>query len=87
MQCEEILKAARFVFDPSREVWFSRGVRKLFTHEVLREHNSEWVKSKLLEDVSENEFRFYRMKPDIQVCIETLERMHLSHLIPVESLG
>jgi len=86
MQSEEILKAAG-VRDHHHEVWFSREQRKSFSHEALREHNSEWVKRKLLEDVPDNEFRFYRMKSNMQTCIETLERMQLSHLTPVESLN
>lgn len=86
MQNEEILKSAGFNRNPRREHWFSRDHRKLFSFEVLQDHDSEWLKRKLMEDVSEQEFRFYRNTSDLPTCVEVLEEMGLGNLTPVESL-
>jgi hypothetical protein len=83
---ERILKAAGFVHDPRRDLWFHRDHRKSFSHEVLRDHDSRWLELKLLEDVPETEFRFYRTTSDLKTCSEILDQMGLSNLMPVESL-
>jgi len=85
MHNEEILKAAGFDRNPTRESWFHREQRKAFSHEALRDHNSSWLEQALLEHVPEGEFRFYRTTPDLETCLEILDEIGLSNLIPIES--
>jgi hypothetical protein len=42
---------------------------------------------KLLEDVPEGEFRFYRNTSNLKACIEILNQLGLGDLKPVESLS
>ena len=43
MDNDKILKASGFVYDPGRDLWFSRDHRKAFSHEVLSDHDSRWL--------------------------------------------
>ncbi len=86
MQNEEILRAAGFVRNPQRELWFSHEQHKIFSHEVLRDHGSNWLERALLEHVPEGEFRFYRNTSDMKTCCEILNEMGLADIVPVESL-
>jgi len=85
---ERILKAARFVENRKRSLWFSHEERKVFSHEVLRDHESAWLNRALAEQVPENEFRFYRNTSDLEVCNEILAEMGLSSdIIAIEVIG
>ncbi len=86
MQNEEILKAAGFVRNPKREVWFSHEQRKVFSYEALQDHDSRWLEGALLEAVPEGEFRFYRNTSNLRTCLEILDEMGVSNVTPVESL-
>ena len=83
----EILKVAGYVRDPVRELWFSRHRRRTFSYEALSDHDSRWLERKLLEDVPEGEFRFYRNTSNLKACIEILDQLGLGDLKPVESLS
>lgn len=87
MEIERILKAAGFVLDPNRDLWFSRDRRRAFSQEVLRDHDSRWLELKLLENVHEDEFRFYRNTSNLNTCFEILDQLGLGALTPVESLS
>jgi hypothetical protein len=85
---ERILKSARFAENPRRSLFFSHEERKVFSHEVLRDHDSEWLKRALAEQVPENEYRFYRHTSDLEVCNEILAEMGLaSDIIAIEVIG
>jgi hypothetical protein len=88
MPTEESLKAAGFVRDPRRDLWFNRDRRQAFSHEVLRDHDSDpkWLELKLLEEIPGGEFRFYRSTSNLKTCVEILDLLGLSFLTPVESL-
>jgi hypothetical protein len=87
MEIESILKAAGFVRDPNRDLWFSRDRRRAFSQEVLSDHDTRWLELKLLEDVPEDEFRFYRHTSNLKTCVEILDQLGLGVLTPVESLS
>ncbi len=87
MDNDKILKASGFVYDPGRDLWFSRDHRKAFSHEVLSDHDARWLGLKLLENVPEDEFRFYRNTSNLKICVEILDQLGLGVLTPVESLS
>jgi hypothetical protein len=79
----EILTVAGYVRDPVRELWFSRHRRRAFSYEALSDHDSRWLERKLLDDVPEGEFRFYRNTSNLKACIEILNQLGLGDLKPV----
>ncbi len=87
MNNDNIFKAAGFVHDPNRDLWFNRADREAFSQEVISDHDSTWLKLKLQEHVPEDEFRFYRNTPDPETCVEILDQLGLGVLTPVESLS
>ena len=88
MDNEETLRAAGFARIHKRRLLVSRDRRMAFSHEALRDHDSRWLGSKLLEDVPDGEFRFQSNSPlNLKVCMEILEELGLSALTPMVPAG
>jgi hypothetical protein len=82
---EEVLRAAGFVQIHERALWVSRDRRMAFSHEVLRDHDSQWLKDMLADKVPETEFVFHfnEAPKDPKVCREILIRIGLTELQPL----
>jgi hypothetical protein len=81
----EILENAGFVENHIRGLWFNRSTRMIFSHELVRDHKIGWLKSKLQEQVPEDQFWFYFNAPPARPdeCQRILQEMGLSGLTAI----
>jgi len=79
----QILRASGgFVELPMRKLWVNRDRRLVISEEALRDHDSHWLESRLLEHILEEEFRFYTNHAvPHEVHGSVLDQLGLSNLI------
>jgi hypothetical protein len=85
---KKLLEATGFREDVSGEVregWFNRSDRKRFSHDVLRDHDANWLEARLHEQVPPGQFWFYFNFPPetLDDCNKILVTMNLTELVPV----
>lgn len=85
MNIEETLKAAGYAYDHARMSWFNRSARKIFSEDVLRDHDLNWLRLQFSEPVPTDQFWFYfnSAPTDPSVCVDVLRQLRLSELAPV----
>ncbi len=54
-----LLKDAGFRYDFDREVYFNRRIHKVFSLEAIEDHDETWLKTRLEEEGSPEEWHFY----------------------------
>lgn len=86
MNSEVLLKAAGFLKNENRALWFSHEQRKSFTFQVLRDYGRDaaWLKSKLAETVPPSEFWFHMnfVPENSDICLDILVELGL-RLTPI----
>jgi hypothetical protein len=82
---EQILSKTGFVENHIRQLWFSHSARKIFSHDVIRDHDTGWLESKLQEQVPDGQFWFYfnTAPSTLEECERILGEMRLSGLTAV----
>lgn len=90
MDHEAILKMAGLVELPERKLWVNPDLRKAFSDEAIRDHDSQWLNEHLAEEVPAAEFWFYfNSVPDNanQTCREVLVLLRLYTLEAIVRIG
>ena len=59
MDREKTLKDRGFMEDNTRRLWISRDLRKAFSHDAVRDYDSQLFEKLLNESVPDSLFRFY----------------------------
>lgn len=68
-----------------RMLWVSHEFRMAFSHEFVRDADTQWLRRALSERVPPTDFVFHfnQVPEDSQVCNEILAEIGLSDLVPL----
>lgn len=75
-QKKEILEKANYRYNFSRDIYYNRGARKVFSLEAIEDHDSQWLSEKINTATVGDQWQFFfNTDPSEKIKAEILREL------------